>query len=80
MILSQIVHVLFFFFSVCGTRSYHGTSQSSHRAKRIVQGNNADHAEWPWQISILERRDESTYKDCLSLFTEKYCDCYFGFP
>ena len=48
------------FFSVCGTRSYHGTSQRSHRVKRIVQGIKADHAEWPWQISILER-DESMY-------------------
>ena len=53
---------LYFFFAVCGTRSYHGTSQSSHRVKRIVQGNKADHAEWPWQISILER-DEGMYKD-----------------
>ena len=48
------------FFSVCGMRSYHGTSQWSHRVKRIVQGIKADHAEWPWQISILER-DESMY-------------------
>ena len=59
--LSKIVHTYIFFFSVCGTRSYHWTSQSSHRVKRIVQGNKADHAEWPWQISILER-DKGTYK------------------
>ena len=62
MILSKIVHTYIFFFSVCGTRSYHWTSQSSHRVKRIVQGNKADHAEWPWQISILER-DKGTYKE-----------------
>ena len=60
MILSKIVHICIFFFSVCGRRSYHGTSQSSHRVKRIVQGNKADHAEWPWQISLLER-EEGTY-------------------
>ena len=65
MILSKIVQNctnLYFFFSVCGTRSYHVTSQSSHRVKRIVQGNKADYAEWPWQISLRER-DESTYNE-----------------
>ena len=63
MILSKIVNICIFF-SVCGTRSYHGTSQTSHRVKRIVQGNKADYAEWPWQISILERDpDESMYKE-----------------
>ena len=79
------------FFSVCGTRSYHGPSQSGHRVKRIVQGNNADNAEWPWQISILER-NEGMYKEfnlCLQnrfmtyrifLKKSKHSHCYFDFP
>ena len=41
------------FFSVCGIRSGYRTGQ--HRVKRIVQGNNADYAEWPWQISLRKR-------------------------
>ena len=45
--------VLTCFFSVCGIRSGYRTSQ--HRVKRIVQGNNVDYAEWPWQISIRKR-------------------------
>ena len=34
---------------------------SQHRVKRIVQGNDADFAEWPWQISLQKR--EGTYID-----------------
>ena len=45
------------FFSVCGIRSGYRTSQ--HRVKRIVQGNVADYAEWPWQLSL--RKDYGTY-------------------
>ena len=56
MILNKIV-ITPFLFSVCGIRSGYRTSQ--HRVKRIVQGNNADYAEWPWQISL--RKGNGTY-------------------
>lgn len=56
---------------MCGTRSYHVTSQSSHRVKRIVQGNKADYAEWPWQISLRER-DESTYNEFFLCLRNKF--------
>ena len=53
MILNKIV-LTPFLFSVCGIRSGNRTSQ--HRVKRIVQGNDADYAEWPWQISFSKER------------------------
>ena len=42
-----------FLFSVCGIRQGHRTSP--HRVKRIVQGNDADFAEWPWQLTLRKR-------------------------
>ena len=42
------------FFSVCGRQPWKSIIHSpKNRVKRIVQGWEADFAEWPWQATLL---------------------------